>query len=353
MSGEAFRATVDSHESTWNVHPVHVDGCLWSTRGNSMKRLVALLLVALLVPAAVPGGVTTGAIQRPATADISPGTAVSGALDAQDQVVSGSIGRSGLEQRLAATESPTGRAGVIATELDRLETRLADVENRIRTLRAARDDGSIERGTYAVRVAPVVVTARSVNDSLGRLETAATGVENETLREAGVTAARIETLRNRTRQVVATDAGALATGTLGRGFYRQVATAVETHNAQVGDRDFGVLGSVFGGERVTVRVVTDAGTTETFSFRTTETGRIRDVRAGDHPSTTLVVTTDEATARQIANSDDPAETASEALYDGDITLHGLGPVKRVRMFVVGGVVDVVRAAVSSVDRAEL
>lgn len=310
-------------------------------------RAVAALLVVLVVMSSVSvidGPLATA--QEPSQA--SSGEFTSSVLDIQAGRIDGELRRAAFQERLDGTEGAE-RAEVIAAELNRTEGRLSILEARLETLQSSRDNGSITGDEYAVRVAPVASDARALGQVVERATVAASDINNETLQEVGITQTRLSEIETRINRVVNADEGAVATTGLGTGFYRQVAEAAERYNQQVMINDLGLLGRYVSSERITLRIIGHDGSTNVISFRTTEDGRVRDLRAGAHPNPTLRVTTDETTARTVVNSDQPGMAANQAFLEGKIRFEGVGAYNTVKWILIESMTDITRRVASETN----
>ena len=309
-----------------------------------VRRTVAVVLV-VAVLVTVGSAVAVPPQERNAT---GPGTAVSGAIDTQRATLDGSLAAADLRDRLAAAETPAARARVVAAALDDTETRLRRLEARTAALRAARERGTLGAEVYADRISAVATRARGIDTRLQQVRTAVAELNASYRRDTGVSSDRIDALQSRAGDVVAADPR--GTDGLGTGFYRRLATTVATYNASAGSYDLGVLGAHINGERVTLRIDRTDGGTGVVSFRTSEDGRVRDLRAGSHPDATLVLTVDEQTARGVLTAEQPDATLRRAFTSGEITIRGVGPLASLKWTVASLALDAARLFVDLLTR---
>ncbi|AFK21072.1 hypothetical protein E6P09_18070 (plasmid) [Haloferax mediterranei ATCC 33500] len=311
-----------------------------------MKRPLLVFVTVLLVFGVTLTVATPAASVEQTNATASePGPTVSTVIAVQDTTVDQSMRIAEFQSRLTAAETTASRARVVAGELDRVETRLDTLETRLDRYQEARENGSISPDIYSTRVAPVVASARSLDARVDRIRIATDRIDAETLRDANVTQARIETVQSRIDRVVAVDEAAVEPGTFGPKFYRQIATVVESYN-NAEAVDLGVLGSHINGERINLHITTADGDTAVVSFRMTGNNRIRDLRAGPHPDATLRVTTDESTARRLLNDDHPGVAVSRAVVDGEIRIDGIGRYNAVKWLFLTTALDTIREIAS-------
>jgi hypothetical protein len=312
----------------------------------------AILAVALLaLSVTLAWGAVTGVLGGPTPVtdesaaeplDVDPGAALAGVVDVQGASLDRSVRVVAFERELAEADA-RGRATAIDGALDRAERAIGDLETRVATLRDA-----YEGDGYGTRVAPVAAKARTLRALLDRAEEAAQTVPTAELRDAGVTTGRFEALASQLDGIVAADPGTLGTDDVDKEFYDRLLATVETYNEGVENYDLGVLGTYLRGERVNLRLAKTGGGTEFLSFRTTGEGRILDLRAGPHPDATVRVTLEESTARKILDADDRAGVASQAFFDGEIKVDGLGPYNALKWTIANAVLGIARVLVAIV-----
>lgn len=78
---------------------------------------------------------------------------------------------------------------------------------------------------------------------------------------------------------------------------------------------------------------------EYYTVTTNDDREVTDVRFGETDSPDVTVTTDEATACSVYQSDDPVATARDEYSNDDITIESTGVVNKVKVSVVDTVVD--------------
>ncbi len=306
--------------------------------------LGALLLVLILSPLAAA---TAPAATGSNATDANPGSAASSTIAVQGAAIEQTVQTEAFTARVAAAETPAGRAEAVADALARLETRVETLEGRLRTLEAARANESLGTATYEARTARIAASARIQQAVLQRAQEAAAELDAETVREANVTTDRFETVRSRIDRLVAVDT-TTATGQLGSSFYRGIRTVATKYNENVAAENLGVLGTYLDGERVNLHILRRDGETAVVSFRTTETTRVRDLQAGPHPDATVRIRVDESTARRLLDSDRPAQAANQAFLNDEITITGLGIYNTIKWGITSAVVFLVRLIVGLV-----
>lgn len=289
--------------------------------------------------AAVDGGSPPG----PAQTNATPASNASSPFATQGDLIGQRLSAEAFEIRLQNAPTATARARIVADEVDRVEAQLTLLRQRFETVRAARQSGSVEDDQYESRTGQLLDAAQTLDARVDRIQTAVNQTDESALSEAGVTRERTDTLRSRTDQLrTALESGA-GPGGIDREFYRQVRLVADQYNQEFADEDLGVLGTYLSNERVNVQIMQSDGTAEVISFRMTGATRVRDLRAGGHENATIQARLDEATARQVVNSDAPLDAANQAFLSGEIVVRGLTPYNRIKWRLTNTLVDAARA----------
>lgn len=106
---------------------------------------------------------------------------------------------------------------------------------------------------------------------------------------------------------------------------------VEAYNENV-DEFPGPAKMVIANERFGVKVRTDEGHLAKYSFHTDSKARITEYHRGRLPAKpTMMVSTNEATIRDVRSADSPVSAAREAYRRDDISLRGIGLVNRIEV----------------------
>lgn len=196
-----------------------------------MRRAVAICLLAVglvlapLAAAAAPGlaGVgdaardATGGAQDDAGDEYAPGERVAGAIATEQSEFEGEVSERSFGAALAAAADNESAADVVAARLDRVETRLDDLDARNASLAERHENGSISRGTYAARVASIEAERASLERQLNASRTAADGLPADLLADRDVDAAAIDRLRTRASELGGPAVGELARSIAGPG----------------------------------------------------------------------------------------------------------------------------------------
>jgi uncharacterized Zn-binding protein involved in type VI secretion len=121
-----------------------------------------------------------------------------------------------------------------------------------------------------------------------------------------------------------------------RSLYERLSTYTDDYNARVQSADLGPIEGQIAAETVNLFVDTEEGTAS-FSFRTDAATRVKAFERGDRDDATLRMETDRATVDRIADAESPVAAFRQAVADGDIRIHGLGPVNAVKWTILNGV----------------
>lgn len=163
--------------------------------------VAALLLIAGAVgavPAAGPAGDAPGsaAAQTETAAEPpAPGEQLAAVVSVQRAEVDGEVAARAFDQRLARAETNGSRAGVVADEIDRIRQRLDELAAEQRELRAAHENGSLDRGEYRAELAQLRAEQRSLERRANRTEATARALPAAALEAKGVNATAIQQLR--------------------------------------------------------------------------------------------------------------------------------------------------------------
>jgi len=176
--------------------------------------LVVVLAVALAAPAAAAslgsntapsdGTAPTASLQL-ATAEqnnstdndsVSPGAKLAGVVNVQAAEVSGEVEQRAFGQRIAAANSASAKAEIVAGQTSTLESRLSEIQAKQQTLEQRYENGTISRGQYKARTAHLVAEARTIQRLLGSTSETAATIPDDTLRSKGVNVEALTTLRS-------------------------------------------------------------------------------------------------------------------------------------------------------------
>lgn len=143
-----------------------------------MRRTWGVVVVlALVVVSSVGVTAQTDETDCPVEVDETPdepGEELADVVGEQQLVVARELERRGFNATLANASSPEERATVVATELDRIEVRLSDLEACRAALVEAREDGDLAAKEYRQRAATLEGDVEDVSERLNRAEMAAT-----------------------------------------------------------------------------------------------------------------------------------------------------------------------------------
>lgn len=180
--------------------------------------IVALLVVGSLaaVPLSGMAQTTDAAAESNATNDsVAPGEQLSGVVGVQQAELDGEVQSRAYGVQVAQAAGNDSRAAVAAAQLDDLDTRLDELEQRREALRTARENGSMSEGEYRARTARLAAETRTVERLANQTNETVRGLPAETLRANGIDADAIRTLRNRTDELIGPEVAEIARGIAG------------------------------------------------------------------------------------------------------------------------------------------
>lgn len=140
-------------------------------------------------------GTTTGA--GGTGSEVMAGEAFASAVAAQDADLEGAVQQRVLDRRLASAGDDAARARALGETVRSVRVRLALLDDRRASLRAAVRDGTISQGRYRVAMARLTTEARSLRQLLARADAAAERLPRETRAEYGLANATFDELRAR------------------------------------------------------------------------------------------------------------------------------------------------------------
>lgn len=177
-------------------------------RHTTLVTAVLVVLAAAIAPlgvAALPASdatpsssATTAVADNETQADetnVSAGEQLSAVVGIQETELGGEIEQRSFGIRIANAASNDSKAEVVGETVGNLQERLADLRGEKQRLREARDNGSMSQGQYAARMAELSAKTESLRQLATQTENASSELPGEVLREHGVNATAIQTLR--------------------------------------------------------------------------------------------------------------------------------------------------------------
>lgn len=190
------------------------------------RTLTVLVALAVLAGAMVPAV----AIAQPATqangaedplqaqtqmnnstnATVSPGAMLAGSIGAQQAEIRGAVDHRAFGLQIAAAESNQTRARILAQHQERLQERLDGVQERLRTMEHARENGSISEARYQVQATKAATEANQIRNMANTSAQVANGLPAEILEANGVNVTAIQQLREHARDMTGPEVAQLA-----------------------------------------------------------------------------------------------------------------------------------------------
>ena len=169
-----------------------------------MKR--TWVVVALVVIASTVGaGAQPDGSDCPVDVEESgePGQELANVVGAQESVVAREIERRGFNATLENASSPGERATVVATELERIDVRLTDLENCQEALVTAREEGDLTAEEYRQRTSTLEPKIEDVRERLNRTAEAADELPRQMRERNDIGEQRFENLTKRAEDIEA------------------------------------------------------------------------------------------------------------------------------------------------------
>lgn len=125
----------------------------------------------------------------------APGAKLASVVTVQGAEVQGDLAKRSFGIRLAAANSNSSRASVLARQAGDLSARLAELQERKRALVEAKQNGSISQARFRAEMAGLVADISTVNQLLDRTSGEARELPDDVLVEQGVSVAHLTELQ--------------------------------------------------------------------------------------------------------------------------------------------------------------
>lgn len=169
-----------------------------------MNRLLTVAVVVAVLAGSVPAAAS---LADGSPSDAEPGASFSGVVGVQEAEVNNEVADRSLDHRLNSAKTNESKAGVVASESDQLQDRLAELEAQKEQLKQAYENGSISKGQYQARLAVLAAELRAVERQANQTAEAAETLPEEALREKG---ANVKEVRKIAQQANESGGGAVA-----------------------------------------------------------------------------------------------------------------------------------------------
>lgn len=180
---------------------------------------VVLVVVALFVtPAAaltLPGESAAPAQENAANESAQPGAQMSAVVGVGQAEVDGAVDGRAFGQAIANAETNESRATVVADRVDRLDSRLGELQERRSDLQAAVENGSMTQQSYEARTAALAAQIQQVERQLNRSQQTAMALPEQARNGAGLNVTAIETLRSQAGELRGGEVAQIARGMAG------------------------------------------------------------------------------------------------------------------------------------------
>lgn len=184
-----------------------------------MRRTTALTMAVLIVVsvAAVPisglaatgDGVLADSHDSNATAtnstdgnaSVAPGERLSGVVGVQQAELEGEVDRRAFGLQVARAASNESKAGVVATQVEDVQQRIADLRGRQQELNESVRNGSISEGKYRAQVAQLGAQMKTAKQLANQTANESGGLPVDLLESKGINATAIQQLRERASEL--------------------------------------------------------------------------------------------------------------------------------------------------------
>lgn len=257
--------------------------------------------------------------------DAAPGARLAGAIGAQAAEVEGEVEARSFGIEMSKAASARAQSGVVVRQVDSLESRLADLEERKQELQAAKRNGTISNSSYEARMTTLAARTESIRGLVNQSHTAARGLPSDVAEERGINVTAIRTLERRAANLTGPEVAAIARSIAGPDTGKPVSPGLATGgavglNTTVGPPGNGSVGppadrGPSAGENRTDRTVENASESARDAIDRAE-DRVTGVRDRIEDVDLDVTAVTDASASADAASED-LDAARSALDDGD------------------------------------
>lgn len=165
---------------------------------------VLVVFVAALPALGIAGtSLDPGAAQQTEVTNgsLSPGERLAGVVSAQQAELDGELAERSFGLQLAAASDNATRAGVLATQFNDTEQRLATLEERLERLTDRREAGEVGPGRYAAETARIEAERRSLQRLANYTARAAAELPADVREQRGVNVTAIQALSERASEL--------------------------------------------------------------------------------------------------------------------------------------------------------
>lgn len=159
-----------------------------------MNRLLTVAVIVAVLAGSVPAAAT---LADGSPSDAEPGASFSGAVGVQEAEVNNEVADRSLDHRLKSAKTNESKAGVVASETEQLQERLAELEAQKEQLKQAYENGTISKGEYQARLAVLGAELRAVERQANQTADVAEKLPEEALREKGANASQVRNIAQR------------------------------------------------------------------------------------------------------------------------------------------------------------
>jgi hypothetical protein len=150
-------------------------------------------------------------------ASVAPGEQLAGVVGVQEAEIEGEVDSRAYGIRVAQSASNDSKAAVAGEQLDDVEQRLDELEDRRAALDEARENGSMSEGQYRARMAKLNAETRTAERLTNQTNETAQTLPVETLEANGVNASAIKALSDRANELRGPEVAEIARSIAGEG----------------------------------------------------------------------------------------------------------------------------------------
>jgi len=189
-----------------------------STRSRAVLVLAVVALFATPAAALSFSGQTAPPAQENATNEsVQPGAQMASVVGVSDAEIDGAVEGRAFGQAVAAARSNESKAAVVEAHVQRLELRLADLQQRRTNLTMAAENGTMNRQAYRARMTALAAQIQQVERQLNHSQRTAMALPPQARNATGLNVSAIERLRSQAGNLHGGEMAQIARGMAGRG----------------------------------------------------------------------------------------------------------------------------------------
>lgn len=197
-----------------------------------MGRLPPLLVATIVIISMM--GMSTIVLAQSGTdsapdneSEVAPGERLGGAIGVQNAEIDGDLQDRRFGHQVAAAQTDDEAAGIVATQLDDIDTSLDALAEEADDLEAAYEAGDISEGQYNARMATLATERATIDRLVNSSHAVAEGLPADVLSANNISVERIQELRDRAAELPGPEVAEIAREIAGPDIGERLSPAAE------------------------------------------------------------------------------------------------------------------------------